>query len=66
MTEPLISQSDANALLLHLKVAPSVIKDFKMAWVAQSGLVDNVAKVIKEYKVSRKLTVRSTTLNVTQ
>ena len=41
-----------DALLTH------VVKDFnKINWVAQSGLADNIAAVVKEYRTSRKITV---------
>jgi hypothetical protein len=52
-----IDQTSANMLLLNLKLAPATIKDFKINWVAQSGFTENIVKIIKEYKTSRKLTV---------
>jgi hypothetical protein len=52
-----VTQADCDALLLNLKLTPAAIKDFKMAWVAQSGMVENISKVVKEFKTARKLTV---------
>ena len=59
VAEQEISQIDADLIQLNLKLTGVVIKDFKINWVAQSGIVDNIAKIVKEYKTSRKLTVRS-------
>ena len=52
-----ITQIDADLILLNLKLTGAVVKDFKMTWVAQSGLVDSMSKMVKEYKSSRKLMV---------
>ncbi|XP_078419446.1 adenylate kinase 7 isoform X2 [Cetorhinus maximus] len=51
-----LTQSDLDHLMANLTMEAFYIKEnFNIHWVAESGLVDNIQNLIKEYKQSRTL-----------
>ena len=54
-----ISQSDFDMLLLDLRMDAAYVKEnMQLKWQSESGFVDNVGKLVKEYKTSRNLVVK--------
>ncbi|NXA37059.1 KAD7 kinase, partial [Eudromia elegans] len=51
-----LTQSHLDMLFVNLRMEATFLKDnFNIKWVAQTGLVENIEEVIKEYKESRGL-----------
>lgn len=51
-----ISQADFDMLTLDLKMDASYIKEnMQIKWIAETGFVETVQKLVKEYKASRNL-----------
>ncbi|RNA12888.1 adenylate kinase 7 [Brachionus plicatilis] len=51
-----ISQSDFDMISIDLKMDAAFIKEnMQIRWVAESGFVENIPKIIKEYKTTRNL-----------
>lgn len=51
-----ISQSDFDMLLLDLRMDAAYVKEnMQLKWQAESGFVENINKLVKEYKASRNL-----------
>lgn len=51
-----ISQADFDMLTLDLKMDASYIKEnMQIKWSAETGFVDAIAKLVKEYKITRNL-----------
>ena len=56
-------QRDIDALLVYLRMEAVYLKDkFNIHWVRESGLVENIERVVEEYKQTRELLV--STLNL--
>ena len=56
-------QRDIDALLVYLRMEAVYLKDkFNIHWVCESGLVENIERVVEEYKQTRELLV--STLNL--
>lgn len=54
-----ISQSDFDLLLLDLRMDAAYVKEnMQLKWQSESGILDNIGKMVKEFKVSRNLVVR--------
>lgn len=59
MLNPEISQSDFDMLLLDLRMDAAYVKEnMQLKWQSETGFVENVGKMVKEYKTSRNLVVR--------
>ena len=53
-----ISQSDFDLLLLDLRMDAAYVKEnMQLKWQSESGFVENINKIVKEYKQSRNLVV---------
>ena len=53
-----ISQSDFDLLLLDLRMDAAYVKEnMQLKWQSESGFVENINKIVKEYKHSRNLVV---------
>ena len=53
-------QNDFDMLLVNLRMdAVNVKENMRISWASEAGLVENVSAVIKEYKDTRNLHVRS-------
>nr|XP_025963460.1 adenylate kinase 7 [Dromaius novaehollandiae] len=53
-----LTQSHLDMLLVNLRMEAMFLKDnFSIKWVAQTGLVENIEEILKEYKESRGLLV---------
>ncbi|KAM3919809.1 adenylate kinase 7 isoform 2-T2 [Leptodactylus fuscus] len=51
-----LTQQDIDHLLVNLRMEAVFLKEnFNINWVSQSGIVENIALIIKEYKESRGL-----------
>lgn len=51
-------QTHLDILLVNLRMEAVFLKEtFNIKWVAQTGLVENIGRVVKEYKQSRGLLV---------
>ncbi|XP_064368172.1 adenylate kinase 7 isoform X2 [Dromaius novaehollandiae] len=51
-----LTQSHLDMLLVNLRMEAMFLKDnFSIKWVAQTGLVENIEEILKEYKESRGL-----------
>jgi len=51
-----ISQSDFDLLLLDLRMDAAYVKEnMQLKWQSETGVIDNIGKLVKEYKVSRNL-----------
>ncbi|RDD36619.1 Adenylate kinase 7 [Trichoplax sp. H2] len=50
-----IEKADFDKLLVSLRMESTTAKDLNVEWVAETGLVDNIEGVIREYKEERKL-----------
>ncbi|NXS33531.1 KAD7 kinase, partial [Pomatostomus ruficeps] len=51
-----LTQTQLDMLLVNLRMEPSYLKEnFSMKWVAEAGLIENIAQVITEYKQTRAL-----------
>ncbi|XP_050566885.1 adenylate kinase 7 isoform X5 [Cygnus atratus] len=54
--QELIKQTNLDMLLVNLRMEAIFLKEtFNIKWVAQTGLVENIEKIIKEYKQNRGL-----------
>ena len=53
-----ISQSDFDMLLLDLRMDAAYVKEnMQLKWQSETGLVENITKMVKEYKAARNLVV---------
>lgn len=43
---------------MNLQMDAAGIKDMNIRWTSESGLVENIDRIVKEYKESRHLVVR--------
>ncbi|XP_050192743.1 adenylate kinase 7 isoform X2 [Myiozetetes cayanensis] len=51
-----LTQMNLDMLLVNLQMESTVLKEaFNINWVAEAGLIENIEKVVKEYKESRGL-----------
>lgn len=51
-----ISQSDFDMLLLDLRMDAAYVKEnMQLKWQSEAGLVENITKMVKEYKAARNL-----------
>ena len=47
-------------LFVSMKFEPMFIKEYlTMKWHCQNGLIENIQKVVEEYRIQRELTVES-------
>ena len=54
----ILQQADFDMLLVNLRMdAVNVKENMRINWVSESGIVENIMQIIKEYKDSRKLQV---------
>lgn len=54
----LFKQSDFDMLTVNLRMDASFIKEkIQIKWVSETGIVENIKSIIKEYKQSRNLIV---------
>jgi hypothetical protein len=54
----LIQQADFDTLTTSLRMDAVYVKDnMHIKWASETGFVENIAKVVKEYRESRRLTV---------
>lgn len=55
-----MKQADFDMLTIDLKMDASYIKEnMQIKWVAETGFVENVQKLVKEYKSTRNLIVNN-------
>jgi adenylate kinase len=53
-----ISQSDFDMLMVDLRMDSAYIKEnMQIKWTCENGMIENVNKLVKEYKAARKLIV---------
>lgn len=51
-----ISQSDFDMLLVNLRMDAAYVKEnMQLKWQSETGILDNINKIVKEYKTSRNL-----------
>ena len=63
MFDIFLKQADFDMLTIDLKMDASYIKEnMQVKWTAESGFVENIQKLVKEYKLSRNLIVSSSTI----
>lgn len=56
----LLQQTDYEMLFVSMKFEPMFIKEYlTMKWHCQNGLIENIHKVVEEYRIQRELTVES-------
>ncbi len=55
LTLPGLSQLDHDLLTVDLRLEAATMKDFRIEWAAQSGLIENMDRVVVEYRRERKL-----------
>lgn len=56
LLDKLLTQLDFDMLQVDLLMDAVFIKDnMKINWVAETGLVENISEIVKEYKIHRKL-----------
>ncbi len=56
LLNPEISQSDFDMLLLDLRMDAAYVKEnMQLKWQCESGFVENINKLVKEYKAARNL-----------
>lgn len=53
---PGLSQREVDLMLINIRVEPTLVRELPIAWHCQSGLVENMAAVVDEYKKDRTLT----------
>uniref|UniRef100_A0A8C3D5A9 Adenylate kinase 7 n=1 Tax=Corvus moneduloides TaxID=1196302 RepID=A0A8C3D5A9_CORMO len=54
--EELVKQMQLDMLFVNLRMEPTYLKEsFNIMWVAEAGLVENIAQVVMEYKQTRGL-----------
>ena len=54
----ILQQADFDMLLVNLRMdAVNVKENMRINWISESGIVENIMQIIKEYKDSRKLQV---------
>lgn len=54
----IFKQEDFNMITIDLKMDAAFIKEnMQIKWVAENGLVENITRLVKEYKASRNLVV---------
>ncbi|EMP30980.1 Adenylate kinase 7, partial [Chelonia mydas] len=54
--QAIVKQTHLDMLLVNLRMEAVFLKEnFNIKWVAQTGLVENIGQVLKEYKQSREL-----------
>nr|AIW54306.1 cytosolic adenylate kinase 2 [Mastigamoeba balamuthi] len=51
-----LTQRDIDLLQVNLRIESLVVKDLAIPWVAETGLVENIALAAKEYREARGLT----------
>ena len=55
----ILKQTDFDMLTVNLRMDASYIKEnMQIKWVAETGFVENVKVLVKEYKAARNLVVR--------
>ena len=58
-----IEQADFDMLLVNLRMDAIYVKEnMKVRWASETGIVENITGIVKEYKETRKLTVSLTLL----
>ncbi|XP_029648772.1 adenylate kinase 7-like [Octopus sinensis] len=56
LSENKLTQAEFDTLQVNLRMESIIIKDsMKIEWICESGIVDNISEMVKEYKESRKL-----------
>lgn len=60
-----INQDHFDMLLANLRMDSVFVKEnMKIKWASETGIVENLPKIVKEFRESRKLTVRYTKLRL--
>ncbi|XP_014781306.1 adenylate kinase 7 [Octopus bimaculoides] len=56
LSENTLTQAEFDTLQVNIRMESIIIKDsMKIEWICESGIVDNMSEMVKEYKESRKL-----------
>ncbi|XP_066533265.1 adenylate kinase 7a [Hoplias malabaricus] len=51
-----LTKTDVDQLSLNLRIEPVLLRDvFSLRWVCESGIIDNVSRVVEEYRQTRRL-----------
>lgn len=54
--------ADMDYLSVNLRIEPIFLKEtFNLHWVSEAGIIDNINRVVEEYKLLRLLRVRDQT-----
>lgn len=53
-----MQQNDYEMLFVNMKFEPMFIKEYlTLKWHCQGGIIENIQKVVEEYRIQRNLTV---------